>query len=140
MTWQQILIQTGIITGLLSLLGIIIKGRIIKKIEEFKKALEWETRKREQVAQIAELVSLWIKKKYFPACDDNQVRFDAQKKYWELALWLPAPVLKKLNEAFTKSNAGDYKEAMILARKIIVGEKDDVRAEELVHWPSIDAG
>lgn len=139
MTWQQILVQTGIITGVLSLLGILIKGRIIKKIEEFKKVLEWETRKREQVAQIAELVSLWIKKKYFPTCDDNQVRYDAQKKYWELALWLPAPVLKKLNEAFTKTNAGDYKEAMILARKIIVGEEDDVKAEELVHWPSIDA-
>ena len=65
MTWQQILVQTGIITGLLTLLGIIIKGRIIKKIEEFKKALEWETRKREQVAQIAELVSLWIEKEIF---------------------------------------------------------------------------
>ena len=68
------------------------------------------------------------------------MRYDAQRKYWELALWLPAPVLKKLNEAFTKGNAGDYKEAMILARRIIVGEEDDVKAEELVHWPSINAG
>ena len=140
MNLLEIAIQSGLTAALLGLVGLWFEGRIKKTIEKYKDALQWETRKREQVTQIAELVSLWIVRSYFPARDENQVRYDAQKKYWELALWLPAPVLKKLNEAFTEGKAGHYKEAMVLARKIIVGDDDDIKAEELVHWDPINVG
>jgi len=137
MNLLEIAIQSGLTAALLGLVGLWFEGRIKKKIEKYKDALQWETRRREQVTQIAELISLWVAREYDENLDANKVRYESQKKYWELALWLPAPVLRALNRAFVEGQAGHYKEAMTLARKILVGDADDVKAEELVHWKPI---
>lgn len=138
MNLLEIAIQSSLTTVLLGLVGLWFEGRIKKTIEKYKDALQWETRQREQVTQIAELISLWVAKEYDKTLDANKVRYESQKKYWELALWLPAPVLRALNRAFIEGQAGHYKEAMTLARKIIVGEDDDIKAGEIVHWKPID--
>lgn len=127
MNWLNIIVQSGITAGLIGLLGVLFKSRIT-----------WEIRRREQTSQIAELVSLWVVRGYDKTRDENLVRYEAQKKYWELALWLKAPVLRALNEAFKGGGAGHYKDAMILARKMIVGHKDDVKADELVCWMPVE--
>jgi len=129
MKWWQIVIQSGLTAGLVGLLGLWFKARIV-----------WENRRREQTSQIAELISLWIVRNYDKKRDKNQILYDTQKKYWELVLWLEAPQLRALNKAFRGGGAGYYKEALILARKKIVGAKDDVKVEELLHWDPIDDG
>jgi hypothetical protein len=127
MNWLKVLVQSGITAGLIGLIVLWLKARIT-----------WEIRRREQTSQIAELVSLWVVRGYDKTRDENLVRWEAQKKYWELALWLKAPVLRALNEAVKGGGAGPYKDAMILARKMIVGRKDDVKAGELVHWMPVE--
>jgi hypothetical protein len=34
----------------------------------------------------------------------------------------------------TYTNEGSFKSALVAARKVLVGPKDDVRPEEILHW------
>jgi hypothetical protein len=63
-------------------------------------------------------------------------RIELQRRYWEIALWLDAPVLRELNKfALGGGEQGvQHKIALIHVRKLIVGDDDDVTHEELVHW------
>ena len=111
-----------------------------KALEEHKESIQWESRRREQATQIAELISLWVVGSYDKTRDKNMDRYQIQKKYWELALWLEPSVLRALNKAFTGDPLATlrYREALITVRKAIVGGTDDIRPEELVHWNPVN--
>lgn len=105
-------------------------------MELFKQRLTWEDRRKQQAVEIAELFSLWLQQSYDSRKDVNLIRYELQKKYWELALWLDEPVLQALHKAFrSASNPGiAHKEALIAVRRLIVGPDDGIRPEELFHF------
>lgn len=107
-----------------------------KAFEDYRMSLQWESRRREEATQIAELLSFWVARNYDKTLNENAALFNLQRKYWEVALWLEAPVLKKLNKAFTGDEFAtlQYKSALIEVRKAIIGIQDDIRPEDLVHW------
>jgi hypothetical protein len=149
MNWLSIFTTSGITTVLLGAFVFCMKTKLNasiahgyqKALEEYKGSLQWESRRREQATQIAELISLWVAGNYDKRLDKNLARYQIQKKYWELALWLEPCVLRALNKAFTGDQFTTlrYKEALIAVRKAIVGATDDIQPLELVHWNPVDA-
>ena len=151
MHWIEIIASSLSTSILIGILGFIFREwltvRLIesvadeykKSMEKFKDTLQWETRRREQAIKVANLISLWLLKEYDKSCDPNKNIYQVQEKYWELALWLDAPILRELNLLFIKKGPVGikHKETLVAIRKIIVGNEDDVRAEELVHWDPI---
>jgi hypothetical protein len=107
-----------------------------RALEQFKGELGWRARRKEQAAQIAELVSIFIRILHVPREEANALRAELQSKYWALALWLDAPTLRELNKAFI--GAGEpglqHKIALIQVRKLLVGQDDDIAPGELYHW------
>ena len=71
-----------------------------RALEKFKGELGWQVRRREQAAQIADLVSIFMRILHVPREQANVLRAELQSKYWALALWLDAPTLRELNKAF----------------------------------------
>jgi len=112
-----------------------------RELEKFKGELAWETRRREQAAQVGSVLSLWMKMNYDPGLNPNALRHELQQKYWELALWLDASVLRELNKCVvgTGTPGLQHKVAMIGVRKLLVGKDDPVTAEELAHWNPVVA-
>jgi hypothetical protein len=110
-----------------------------KALEIFKGNLEWEAKKKEQAIQIAKLFSLWMRFNYYPEGDINNDRYYLQHEYWQLAMWLDAPILKVVNQAFTYTGTPGlaHKEALIAVRKLLFGEDDPITAGELCHWDAI---
>jgi anaerobic ribonucleoside-triphosphate reductase len=153
MNWPSIIVPAGWTTVLLAGLAFVSKNWIKtrlneniaheyrKALEKFKESLEWQSQRCEQATEIAELISFWVVKNYDRTLDENMSLYHLQRKYWELALWLDAPVLRDLNKAFTGDQFATlrYKEALIAVRKAIVVATDDIRSEELIHWNPINA-
>lgn len=148
MDWLNILFTSGITSGLIALLVFLSKEWIAVRLkesiaaeykqalEEYKSQLQWEEKRKQQAAEIAELFSLWMKHNYFPEESNNKIRYELQKKYWELVLWLDAPVLNAVHIAFKSStNPGiTHKQALIAVRKLYVDENDGIKADDLFHW------
>lgn len=112
----------------------------IAEIEKLRAELKLDALKREKAAAIAEFVSLWIARKYDPSLDQNKNRWNVQRKYWELSLWLDTKMLRLLNQAITGEGPSKYKEAFAEVRKYIVGEMDDdITPEEIVVWEPVES-
>ncbi len=151
MNWQEVFAGAGITVIALSTIGFLAKDWIsarltasitaeyTRQLEQFKQSLQWEARRREQAAKVAEVFSLWMAVNYNPSRNVNEVRYELQQKYWELSLWLDAPVLRRVNAVMiSKGPPGlAHKEAFIAIRKSIVGAGDDVTPEELAHWDPV---
>lgn len=130
---------------IIGLLVPIILGAVVytvKKYFEFmiSKNLAWREKRREQIVGVSELFSLFHKWKYFPIDQAEESKYELQKKYWELCLWLDAELIRDINNAFTSFNQNKdefaAKEAMIRARKHLTGKDDDLKPEEITHWLS----
>ena len=151
MNWSEILTTSGLTTAaIISLLKLWISVRLKesisaeykKALEEFKQQLGWEEKRRLQAAEIGNILSLWRGRyKYDKTKDENLDRYELQKKYWQIALWLDAPVLKALNQAFASSdNPGNtHKDALIAVRRLFVGNDDPIQPEELCHWEPVSS-
>ena len=149
MNWIQVIISGLIPTIVLPLVGFLLKETLItnikekissdyrKQIEVYKIEIETENRRRLQSKEVADLLSLWLKTSYEKADDENQNRYELQKKYWELAMILDEPILEAVNEAFKNNQGIKHKEAIIKIRKMFLGSKDKIKAEDLFHWDPI---
>ena len=108
-----------------------------ESLEEYKNSLAWQTKRKEQASEVAELFSLWHKWKYFPDEQKDQFKYELQNKYWKLAIWLDAPLFRAINNALDQSqDENSHKEAMLHARKLIVSESDDISVSEITHFLS----
>lgn len=148
MDWADIILTSGLTTAAIGALGFLLKEWVSTRLKEsigaeYKKALEvfkseiaWEEKRKQQAAELAELFSIWMQANYDKQKDVNLIRYELQKKYWELALWLDAPVLQAVHEAFkTGEYPGiEHKKALIAVRRIYLGKDDPIRPEELFHW------
>ena len=148
MDWSEIILTSGLTTAATGALGFLLKEWFSTRIKEsvgaeYKKALEvfkseiaWEEKRKQQAAALAELFAIWMQTNYDKEKNVNHIRYELQKKYWELALWLDAPILQAVHNAF--KNAAHpgitHKEALIAVRKIYLGKDDPIRPEELFHW------
>jgi hypothetical protein len=151
MNWADIILTSGLTTVAMGALGFLLKEWVSTRLKEsvgaeYKRALEvfkseiaWEEKRKQQAAELAELFSIWIQANYDKQKDVNLIRYELQKKYWELALWLDAPVLQAVHGAFkTAEHPGiEHKEALIAVRKIYLGKDDPIRPEELFHWDAL---
>ena len=151
MNWTDVLLTSGITTAATGILGFLVKEWASTKIKEsigaeynkaleiFKSQINWEDKRKQQAAELAELFSIWMQANYDKEKDPNLIRYELQKKYWELALWLDAPVLQAVHEAFKASaHPGiKHKEALIAVRRIYLGKDDPILPEELFHWDAL---
>jgi hypothetical protein len=151
MNWPEILSVSALTTVGVGALGFLSKEWISTRLKEsvaaeykealevFKQQLAWRELRKRQAVEIAELFALWMQHNYDSSKDVNLTRYDLQKKYWELALWLDEPILKAVHKAFQSApNPGiAHKEALIEVRRLIVGKDDEIRAEDLFHFDAI---
>ena len=152
MDWSQTFTTSTLTIVLLFLIGFIgrkwletqitekIKSGYEKEIEKYKEQVRWEAAKKEKAAAVVEVFSLWVASNYDKDSDKNLFRYELQKKYWELSLWLDAPILKVVNDALTASGPTiKHKEAMSSVRKMILDDPDDpISAENWIHWNALD--
>jgi hypothetical protein len=116
-----------------------ISAEYARALETFKSQIRWEEKRKEEAAEMAELFSLWLKSEYYPSENVDEIRYDLQLKYWRQLLWVDAPVLRAIHEAF--KGAGEpgtgHKHALIAARKLLVGRDDPIAADELWHFDPV---
>ena len=133
-----LLVGTGLGLGC-SLLTRVLEHFLSLGEDRKKREREREEKRKQQAAELAELFSLWLQESYDKTEDRNLMRYELQKKYWELALWLDAPVLQAVHNAFkSAAHPGiEHKKALIAVRRVYLGGNDPVRPEELFHWDSL---
>jgi len=151
MNWSEILATSILTTAATATLAFLLKEWISARLKEsisaeYKKALEvfkqelgWEDKRKQQAAELAELFSLWLQSNYDKTKDKNIGRYELQKKYWQLVLWLDPPVLRAIHKAFASSgNPGiTHKEALIAVRRLFVGNDDPIQPQDLQHWEPV---
>jgi hypothetical protein len=96
----------------------------VKQIEDYRQELS----RRTQAARISEALAR--------ACygDGSQPREYVQL-VWELSIWLPADLVRKLTVCLVDAGKGEAnpKDVLIQARKLLHGDSDDLLAEQIVH-------
>lgn len=121
---SQFTIMITIIIGVLTVLqalGIFIVQEILKK------KIEFEFKKREQAAIVAELFAEWISKP-----EDKK---KLNQLAWEATLWLPDPLAKEVNKRLAnEKDAADIRQILINIKKHIHGKKADLDWTELVYF------
>lgn len=100
------------------------------QLEEYK----FEIRKREQATKIVELFAL-VYSGVPTTSDETTYLADINRRVWELSLWLPAGIVRGLSTSLTGvKGEKDPKQTLIEIRKVLLGENDDLKAEEIVHF------
>jgi len=100
-----------------------IKHEYDKKLEEFK----FETRKREQSALVAAVLSEWTS----PDIDYKLLN----KLAWEATLWLPDSLAKDLNARLANaSTAKSVKEILVAIKEHLHGSATKINPQEIVHF------
>jgi hypothetical protein len=153
MNWSDILVSSALTTTLIGLGTYFFKNWITthikesvaadyrKAFEQFKQRIAWDEKRKQQAAELAELLSLWVRGNFNQTGDPNLMRYELQKKYWESVFWLDAPVLRAINRAFTAAEPTmAYREALIAVRRLYLGAEDPISAEELVQWTPVQKG
>lgn len=149
MDWLDILLTSGLTTAATGTLGFLLKDWLSTRLKEsisaeynralevFKSEIAWEEKRKLQAAELANLFSLWMRHSYFPKEDENAILYKLQEKYWELSLYLDAPVLRAVHEALTTSGgSGTVKhvEALLKVRKLFLGPDDPILLDEMGFW------
>jgi hypothetical protein len=152
MNWSEIFVTSGLTTVAMTVLAFLLREWISvrlkesisaeykKAFEEFKQQLGWEQKRRLQAAEVVDFFSLWRGlHKYDKTKDENLVRYEVQKKYWQIALWLDAPVLRAVNQAIASSDDPGitHKVALIAVRRLFVGDDDPIQPQDLYHWEPV---
>ncbi len=139
--WTEVGIGVLIIAALQFLFGLWIKARLEgsikydydKKLEEFR----YEIKIREQAAKVAEYMELARNLRENSPESDYQ---KANRLAWELAMWLPSPVYKRMAESLVRPNEENNPlEVVVDVRRLLLGEKaGDLTANNILcHKPGI---
>lgn len=124
------------------LLSIWIKARLESSIKaENDRLLEqyrYEVRAKEQAAKVAEYFSYYFRLK--PDSSDADYR-NANQLAWELALWLPADVYRKVAKAVaTNDGQNNILSSLIEVRGLLLSKPGNLSADELFfHAPNAKA-
>ncbi len=137
--WTQVGIGVLILAAVQFLIGLWIKARLEgsikhgydRKLEEFR----YEIKVREQAAKVAEYMEMarHLREDSPPA--DYQ---KANKLAWELAMWLPSEVYKRMAESLVRPNAQNNPlEVVVAVRRLLLGDKaGDLTADNILsHAP-----
>jgi len=129
---------TAILTAALTWIGsrlieARLKARFDGRLEDYK----FEIRTRDQAAKIAEYAALAL---YLKATDGEDVYRRANQLSWELFLWLPDDVYRRLGKGL-KGNPDDFAAALMAVRKILLGDKAGTLggADMIFHRPNAGA-
>jgi hypothetical protein len=109
------------------------KARFDVALENYK----FELKAREQAAAIAEYAALAINLK---ATDDAQTYRRANQLAWELFLWLPDDVYRKLGRGLSDpSEKGEMASALTDVRKLLLSDRAGTLGPDdlIVHGPNI---
>jgi hypothetical protein len=112
-----------------------IEGKINSQFERSLEDYRFELKTREQAAKIAEYAALASTLK---DTDDPETYRRANQLAWELFLWLPADVYRKLGRGLA-GNTVELSEALVDVRKVLLGEQAGNLNENdlIVHAPDI---
>ena len=124
------ILSVGTLVAIIQLIGVTwlkswvtahVKHEWDRKLEDYRS----ETRRREQAAQVAQLLAL----NYRPGTAAHE--FNALA--WELTLWLPADLVRELTRCLCQTEgAMSPKEVLIAIRKHLLG-RDDLTPDQIVH-------
>jgi hypothetical protein len=130
MSLKQMLVQILLQTLLVS---VVLGSLFSRKLEK----LRFEMRLRERAASIAELLAEWASK---PTNPTPQYLKRLTQLNFELSIWLPAPIVRDLQNTLRNAGEKNAKEIVLDVRRFLRDEADDLNAEELVHFePPKDA-
>lgn len=98
-----------------------------KKLENFR----FETRKREQSALVAAVLSEWI------SIDVSHKLLN--KLVWEATLWLPDPLAKDLNARLANApDAQSLQEILVAVKEHLQGAPSEIKPNEIVYYKHRD--
>jgi hypothetical protein len=124
-----IAILGGIQTALSVWLKSTIEGAVKHKFDRELEIFKGEVRQRERAALIAELIAEWSSHPANPK-RLNQLVIEAN-------LWLPEQHARDLNRILVHArDAKNPKELIIDIRHLLIGPKDTLAADEIVHFPT----
>jgi hypothetical protein len=134
--WTEVGIGGLIIVALQFLSGLWIKARLEgsikynydKKLEQFR----YEIKIREQAAKVAEYMELARNLRENSPESDYQ---KANRLAWELAMWLPSPVYKRMAESLLRPNKENNPlEVVVDVRRLLLGENAGNLASNNILW------
>ena len=139
--WTEVGIGVLLLAAAQFLTGLWIKARLEgsiklsydKKLEEFR----YELKVREQAAKVAEYMELARNLKEDSPSVDYQ---KANRLAWELAMWLPADVYKRMAESLVRPNELNNPLAVVVSvRKLLLRDKaGDLTMDNIIsHAPGI---
>lgn len=114
-----------------------IKLQTQKDHTQFSEALKWELKGREQAVKVAEYLALANTLKN--SSSEEEYR-KANQLSWELAMWLPKDIYKKMVQGVINRNADSNELATVIqVRKLLLGDSSgNLTAEDVAaHGPSI---
>jgi hypothetical protein len=139
--WTEVGIGVVILAALQFLIGLWIKARVEgsikydydKKLEEFR----YEIKVREQAEKVAEYMELARHlRENSPSADYQK----ANRLAWELAMWLPSAVYKRMAESLVRPNEQNNPlQVVVEVRRLLLGDKaGDLMADNIIsHAPGI---
>ncbi|EGQ7854982.1 TPA: hypothetical protein RQK93_004718 [Vibrio vulnificus] len=131
MDYLEILKLMSSATIILSAAGYVIKKVIDycvnKSIEDYKSKLAFNSKKREQAALVAELLSEWVKR----PVDKSRLN----RLTWEATLWLPEDEVQELHKLLSHhKKAPSTKQFLINVREVIQGDGTKLKASDVVNF------
>ena len=95
-----------------------------KKLEDYRT----KENLRQKAILIANLLSEW--------CSDPEDNKILNQLTWEATIWLPKDIAAKLNQCLSYSkDAPNIKEIIADVRKLILGKKQEIDANTIIHFP-----
>jgi len=139
--WTEVGVAVLLLAVVQYLIGLWLKARLEgsikhsydKKLEEFR----YEIKVREQAAKVAEYMEVARHLREDSPLSDYQ---KANRLAWELAMWLPADVYKRMAESLVRPNEENNPLVVVVAvRKLLLGDKaGDLTTENILsHAPGV---
>ena len=114
-----------------------IKSQAQKDHTKFSEALRWELKSREQAVKVAEYLALV---NTLSDCSSAKEYRKANQLSWELAMWLPEDIYRKMVEGVVNRNANSNElTTVIQVRKLLLGDNSGnlTSGNVAIHGPSI---
>jgi len=139
--WTEVWVAVLLLAVVQFLIGLWIKARLEgsikhsydRKLEEFR----YELKVREQAAKVAEYMELARHLREDSPPEDYRI---ANRLAWELAMWLPSDVYKRMAEGLVRPNESNNPLVVVVAvRKLLLGDKaGDLTMDNIIsHAPGI---
>jgi hypothetical protein len=99
---------------------------ISKVVEDYKAHLNFDAKRREKAALVADLLSEWLKK----PMDKDKVN----RLLWEASMWLPENEAKDLNNLLAHAGSITTKQMIVRIRSVIQGKDTILTADDITHF------